>query len=507
MATESISTELIIQGIEDSNYEVQTEARLAGVGLKDEQDIASVLEKYAWLYNFETVQQAEEAYRAEADPENKERLRRVYYYLLDGYMERQTAALDDKVISFEMGATVEVDGETISYHNVRALMGHEPDFDRRDRLRDASLGVVEQSNPDRLDILRTRLATLSDNFGYYSYTGYNSEKKQIDYDLLRTRLDDFLARTETTYTELMGGWVEQTTGRTLGGLGSNHFAYVSRLPQYDEYFSKEKLLHTYERTLAGLGLDLERQTNIHLDTEDRPKKNPRAVCYPANPPSEVHLIIKPVGGLEDYQAFFHEAGHAQHYGNEDPSLDYVNRAVGTSYALSEIYSFLVEYLTSNQAWLRDVVGLPNVVAREVAYYTKLKDFFLLRRYVAKLQYELSFFEAPLDDKRNEDVYANTLAAATQFIYSPVNYLNDMDAGFYTADYLRAWITEAMLRRHLETSYGESWFSNPEAGALLRELWATGESKENEDIARMIGYEPFDTTHLADHYLALGQMGV
>jgi hypothetical protein len=79
----------------------------------------------------------------------------------------------------------------------------------------------------------------------------------------------------------------------------------------------------------------------------------------------------------------------------------------------------------------------------------------------------------------------------------------MDAGYYSADYLRAWVTESMLRHHLEHAYGEEWFAHPEAGAFLRGLWATGERKENEIVARMIGYEPFDTTHLVGNLLNLG----
>jgi len=86
------------------------------------------------------------------------------------------------------------------------------------------------------------------------------------------------------------------------------------MPQYDEYFRKDNLLGAYEPTLLGIGLDPASRVNIHIDTEKRPTKNPRARCYAPNPPDEIHLLIKPVGGLEDYLAFFHEAGHAQHFG-------------------------------------------------------------------------------------------------------------------------------------------------------------------------------------------------
>jgi hypothetical protein len=502
VATEFRSIEDAVRGIEQSTYEIQTESRLVYSGLKREQNIAEVLKKYAWLYNSETVQRVEETYRAETNPENKERLRRIYYYLLEGYLGQQTAPQEDELVSFEAGATVEVDGERIPYHNVPVLIAGEPDFERRTRLREASLGIVEATNPKRLEILRASLATLADEFGHANYTAYNAEKQRIDYSLLRSRLENFLSGTEETYAALMGRWVEETTGRRLGEIGSHHFSYISRVPQYDEYFRKDGLLGTYERTLSGLSLDPASQKNIHIDKEERATKNPRARCYAPDPPEEVHLLIKPVGGLEDYMAFFHEAGHAQHFGNEDPTLDYIERAVSTSYALTEVYSFLLEHLTQNRAWLTGVVGLPEVTAREVAYHAGLTELFFVRRYAAKLAYELDFFEDPLAEGRNRRLYTTTLSAATHFVYTPQNYLNDMDPGYYSADYLRAWITEAMLRRNLEESYGEDWFACPEAGELLRGLWATGEKKENEDVARAIGCKPFDTSYLVEQFLGL-----
>jgi hypothetical protein len=502
VATESSSIEDTVRGIKESTYEIQTESRLAYGGIKREQNITAVLERYAWLYNLDTVRRVEEAYRGETDPENLERVRRVYYHLLGGYIGQQIAPLEDALVSFEANATVEVDGESIPYHNVPVLIAGEHDFERRDRLRDASLGVIEETNPQRLEVLRTTLTTLAGEFGYDSYTAYNAQKKRIDYGLLRSRMQDLLSETEETYAALMGRWTEEMTGRRPGEIGSHHFSYISRVPQYDEYFRRDRLLGAYQRTLSGMGLDPAAQKNIHIDTAERATKNPRARCYAPDPPEEVHLLIKPVGGLEDYMAFFHEAGHAQHFGNEDPTLDYVERAVSTSYALTEVYSFLLEHLTQNRVWLTTIAGLPEQTARGVAYHAGLAELYLVRRYAAKLAYELDLFEDPLVEGRNKELYTKTLAAATHFVYAPQNYLDDMDPGYYSADYLRAWITEAMLRRHLEDTYGEDWFARPEAGVFLRGLWATGEKEENEDVARMIDRDPFDSSFLVEQFLGL-----
>src|SRR5215217_6594538 len=261
VTTEFRSIEDTVRGIRKSTYEIQTESRLVDSGIKREQNITEVLEKYAWLYNLETVRRIEESYRAETDPQDKERLRRVYYHLLEGYIGQRIAPLEDALVSFEAGASVEVDGESIPYHNVPVLIASEHDFERRNRLREASLGVVEETNPRRLEILRTSLAALADEFGHDSYTAYNAEKKRIDYGLLRSRMEGFLSETEEIYATLMGRWVEETTGRRLGDIGSHHFSYISRVPQYDKYFRKDRLLEAYERTLLEMGLDPTSQDN------------------------------------------------------------------------------------------------------------------------------------------------------------------------------------------------------------------------------------------------------
>jgi hypothetical protein len=43
-----------------------------------------------------------------------------------------------------------------------------------------------------------------------------------------------------------------------------------------------------------------------------------------------------------------------------------------------------------------------------------------------------------------------------------------------ARYLRAWALETHLRGHLRDRFGAAWWNEPEAGALLRGLWAQGQ---------------------------------
>ena len=106
---------------------------------------------------------------------------------------------------------------------------------------------------------------------------------------------------------------------------SAHMGYIRRLSPLDSTYTKERATEVCLATLSALGFDLAADSNIRLDLDDRPQKSPRACVIASDPPSVVHLITRAQGGLHDYQAFMHEAGHALHYAGVDPNLPYTFR--------------------------------------------------------------------------------------------------------------------------------------------------------------------------------------
>ncbi len=192
--------------------------------------------------------------------------------------------------------------------------------------------------------------------------------------------------------------------------------------------------------MQALGFDMNAIPNIHLDLEDRPQKNPRACVIASNPPEVVHLITRAQGGIADYQAFMHEAGHALHYAGVDPRLPYTFRRFSRDHALTEIYSYIFEAVTREPGWHALHFGLSDAEAEENAEATLFLEALLYRRYTAKLRYELGFWASFAEEGgRSPRDYAEQLTNATGVRYDPRGYISDMDAGFYSADYLRAWI--------------------------------------------------------------------
>jgi hypothetical protein len=271
--------------------------------------------------------------------------------------------------------------------------------------------------------------------------------------------------------------------------------YVRRLSPLDSTYTKDRATDVCLATLSALGFDLAADKNIRLDLDDRPQKSPRACVIASDPPSVVHLITRAQGGLHDYQAFLHEAGHALHYAGVDPNLPYTFRRISRDHALTEIYSYICEAITREPAWHAEHFELTDEEARTNAEATVFLEALLFRRYTAKLQFEIDFWSNFDEAGLTSDDYADRLTAATGVRYPADGHLADMDAGFYSADYLRAWIRHAQLRAYLVDEVGEDWWRDPKTGELLRALFAEGTRPSSEEIASRLGFEPYDTAPL------------
>jgi hypothetical protein len=270
---------------------------------------------------------------------------------------------------------------------------------------------------------------------------------------------------------------------------------MRRLSPLEATYPKERCVEVCLATLRALGFDLDEQTGIKLDLDDRPQKSPRACVIASDPPALVHLITRAQGGLHDYQAFLHEAGHALHYAGCDPELPFTFRKLSRDHALTEIYSYILEAISREPGWHAQHFSLSDEEAARNAEATIFLEALLYRRYAAKLRFELDFWDRFGTDGGTPAGYSEGLTAATGIFYRPDAFLSDMDAGFYSADYLRAWIRSAQLRAYLQREVGEDWWRSAETGERLSALFREGTKPLSEEIAGRLGFEPLDTAPL------------
>jgi hypothetical protein len=200
---------------------------------------------------------------------------------------------------------------------------------------------------------------------------------------------------------------------------------------------------------------------------------------PVRVPDEVYLVLRPRGGHADYRTFWHELGHAMHFAGVDPALPFAARWVGDN-SVTEGFAMLWDHLTIHPAWLSRYAGLSRTDARTLAFELAVGELYMVRRYAAKLCYEL---ELHRDRVRDGAAYAERLTEATGFRYPESDYLLDVDPGFYAARYLRAWQLEAALAHTLVERYDAEWYRNPRAGAFVLHLMARGQAEPADQLAR------------------------
>jgi len=122
--------------------------------------------------------------------------------------------------------------------------------------------------------------------------------------------------------------------------------------------------------------------------------------------------------------------------------------------------------------------------------------FFVRRYSAKLLYELEFHGGASFEEMPKR-YVELLGDALKIEPSATNYLGDIDEGFYVQSYLRSWALEAQLRDHLRTKFGTEWFASREAGSLLRELWALGQRPSADELLEDVAGTRVELEAVAD----------
>lgn len=463
---------------EELSKEVLNEYYQNWAGLEEELNISRIFQKYNQLFMPENMA-AVKRNRDGSSGDEYRRFNRLFGGLVDTYLAQQVSELTDTAATLETKTIVDIDGTAVPYRSTQPMVMNQADRARRSRIYMLAEKAVETFNPV-LEERMTRLHEAAKRQGYSDYVDLYSEIKGIDYQKLADELNAYLTSTESLYLERLESALK-SVGVSLQDADRHDILYLHRGKPFDAYFPKGGAVTTLQRTLNGMDLGLEKHPSIVLDLEERPKKDPRAACFPLDVPKKIILGAMPIGGRYDYETILHEAGHALHAANTPAELPFVFR-LSDEKSLTETYSSLFENLTLNQRWLQEVVGIEKTKELlDFAYFSKL---YTTRLYTAKLVYEIRLHGEGISGKGR--LYQELHERAVKVHYNPVNYLINVDDGFYCAEYLRSWIAEAQLRKYLVDEFGEGWFANPSSGELLRDLWKEGSRITVEEMAEKLG---------------------
>jgi hypothetical protein len=443
--------------------ELDEEYYLHFAGLKDTLDLEPIYKRHAPLTRLEKAQ----SLGLVADRSSG--ARELWKFACEGYLGDLTRGHAERLAAVEASLETVIDGETIPFRMLRIVMANEPDRAKRERVERRRNELTEEHlNPVHLEAAEVQQRAVPE----LGAPDYKALYEQFGFRLedLAAQCRDVLDSTERLYEDAADRLFRARAGVSLDEANRWDVGRVFRATEWDSAFKPDGMLPALEGTLSDLGIDLRSQSNVHLDLEFREKKTPRAFCVGIEVPDRVVLVIQPMGGADDWRALFHEAGHTEHFAHTARELAMEDRRLGDN-AVTEGWAMLLQHLTDEPAWLRRRLDMPRPDEYAIEGATGLLYF--VRRYAAKLLYELEFFVAD-DITALRPRYVETLADALKIEPSATDYLADIDGGFYVTEYLRSWAFEAQLRDFLREKFGNEWFAKRDAGGLLRELWSLGQ---------------------------------
>jgi hypothetical protein len=443
-------------------------------GLKDTLDLEPIYNEYADLTTLE------QARSIGATVDGNQNIRELWRFACEGYVGQLTKEYEEKVARLEAELKTTIDGEELPYRMLKPAIANEPDRARRERIERVRNELVEEHlNPLYLDTHQRVHQAVGELGGKNYFELY----KDFGFDLegLADQCRAFLDSTETMHGQLADKLFRDRVGIPLAEAKRWDTPRMMRGTTWDDGFPGDRMIPALRQTLADLGVDLDAQKNVHLDVENRPKKDPRAFCAPIEVPGKVMLVIKPIGGPDDWRALFHEAGHTEHYAHTSASLSVEEKRLGDN-AVTEGWAMLMEHLTDEPGWLNRMLDFPR--PNEYAAEGGAVLVYFVRRYCAKLLYEIEFHQTD-DPTTMSSRYVELLGTALKVEPSPTDYLWDMDGRFYVHAYLRAWALEAQLRAFLREKFGRDWFTQRPAGSLLRELWSEGQRMNADELLKEV----------------------
>ncbi len=450
-------------------------------GLQAESRLAAVYERHASLADRALLPEARARAAEAGDAEERAGWACLAEFLTTHHLEHAVRAVLDRLHTLEAGATLDLPEEQILLRSADPQLRNEADRPQRDAVERARARALRALLPHHAE-LWDRLHALAQELGHPSYADLCALVSGVPLADLGPEAEALLRETADAYEDHLRWYARRHLGAPFRELKRHDLLRLFRAPQWDAAFPPSRMVAACRAAVEKMGVDTAAEGHIQLDLEARPAKSPRAFVAHLEIPDRVILVTRPSGGPDDYRSYLHELGHALHYGYTDRRLPAEFRYLGDN-AVTETWAFLLDGLLGERGWLRRFLGIdhPEDFLRLNAFH----KLFLLRRYAAKLQYELALHgEHPPGDRA--DLYVTLLGRATRAEFPREMHLSDVDLHFYAARYWRAWRFEAQLREFLRERFDEEWYRNDRTGPFLIGLWRQGQRHRAEELAAQLG---------------------
>jgi hypothetical protein len=501
--------------------ELSREYYQAHAGLKGEAALQPIFAKHARAFDDEALALVRDSFRATAPGRASsgdtggagdagDEAHRAARMLLDWQVEsrcaRELAALEEREIAWESAAKVVLaDGTVEPYQraaitiaNTRTKQERQALDDARAALVDAELAPLKRERLQRehevVQALRvgtgtgTGRSTGTDDTAD-GYIAAWEALSGIALAPLRDACVEFLRETQPMWDDVLPEFLKRGLGLASGDATRADALALMRAPEFDAAFGADELERAVRRQVTEMGASPDAHGRVVFDTGERPGKRARAFCSPVRIPDEVYLVLRPHGGQNDWTTFMHELGHALHFANMRRALPFEYRWLGDN-SVTEGFAMLFDHRLQDRGWLARYTALSPADVPRYLRAAGFEELHFLRRYCAKLVYEVELHGGATPWRSLPDRYVEILSGATGFRYQRADAFLDVDPRFYAARYLRAWQLQAVLNQSLCERYNEDWWRNPRAGPWIEaELFGAGQRELATELAERVADEP------------------
>jgi hypothetical protein len=430
-----------------------------------------------------------------ATPEDPRQQTRLSALLAGANLEGLTREFATRLNRLYAGATVDFEDDQIAWREAPARWPLLAEVPRRHELEEGWRGVFRSElNPvlERWqDALRARLGPLGSN----DWLAFWSNLRGADADTVAKLARTVLDQTSDIYGHGLGIYLGQLE-LPIDDIWTSDVDWAFRAPRFDPIFLERVRMPTLIRVLRDIGVELTEQTSVQLEYGP----DPGVTCLPLDIPGEIRVVLRAVGGWQDFARSLRGLGSAEHLTHADPTLRVWERWLGDASPTAG-YGFLLEGLLRDRTWLASRMDfVANDDLRAIAH---LEWLYRVRRIAALALFEQRLWQAE-PGASMATVYEESLSAATRARHFTDTYLEVLLDSPWSASrsamVLRAEVFAAQLRSFLRREFDEEWWRSNRAARFIKdELWRPGRRHSAEELLGFMGYEAFDAAVLVAEF--------
>ncbi len=208
---------------------------------------------------------------------------------------------------------------------------------------------------------------------------------------------------------------------------------------------------------------------IMVDDRDRKNKFGFAYCFWPNPPYDVRVSYKPVGGFNMFETAFHEFGHAAHAVSMSPNVPFWKRFEVPS-GVAETFSELFESISTNKTYLKSI----NAFSPELQKRIELSRAKFLTFYAANSLVKYKYWSGEIKFDEIGSEYSSLLKKFVG-IEPPEDYwlFHHILSEFtiYSPSYVVADMHKNWMLKKLKNKFGREWWNSRDAGSFIKSFMA------------------------------------